>query len=367
MTTTPTAPLRDFGRLMSRIFRFAKTLSFGLIGLMAVFLAFRVAEIYQFFERLHPLAGYAFLAVFTMLFLWLVVRPIYQFLKMPVVIRPPDLPPKGERRLRHLVRHLEFVERYVRNLIKNPAWEGTPDQVEAAVAACQRLRAKAEGAKEDELEALAKQVRELERTTVGALLAPLDRQASEIIRREAMGVGVATAVSWNGTVDAFVVLWRNCNLVTRLARLYYGRPGARGSLSILRDVAAATLTSAYMQDLSETAGSALGTVFGKTVGVLAGPVMDGGINAVATLRIGYVAKARCRAFEAWNERTRVEAIGAALKEAAGFSKDVVTEVVRTVGGGLLGLPGKVLGKMGDALSGIWKKRPDDGEPSPAGA
>lgn len=362
------APVQDFARVLRAIFRFARYASFGLIGVMIVFLAFRVAEVYRFFAEIHTGLGIAFLAVFAAALWWLVGRPLLRFLRMPAVLRPPDLPPMDERTGRHLARHLEFVERYLAHLEQNPEWEGAPEEVAAAVARCRALRDRTSGAEREEVAALSAEIRALEGETVTRLLEPLDRKARQVIRQEALGVGLATAVSWNGTIDAFIVLWRNCNLVSRIARIYYGRPGVRGTLSILRDVSGATLASAYLQDLSEAAGGALGSVFGRTVGVLGGPLLDGGLNAVATLRIGYVAKARCRAFSAWNQTTRGEAVMGAFKEAAAFSKEVVTEIVKTVGGGVLKLPGQVLGKLGEALGGFFKKPKDEGpEPAPSGA
>lgn len=356
-------PLSDFGRVLSALFKFARYVSYGLTGFMLVFLAFRVAEIYRWFADMHPAAGIAFLVVFGVLFVWLIGRPIYRFLKVPVVMRPPNLPPRGERTGKDLARHLTFVERYIRHLTKNPSWQGSPSDIEAVAARCQDLARRAQGVDAAGVEALATEIRDLERKDVGRLLAPLDQEAATLIRREALGVGVATAVSWNGTVDAFIVLWRNCNLVSRIARIYYGRPGVRGTLSILRDVSGATLAGAYMQDLSEMAGGALGTVFGKSFGALAGPVMEGGLNAVATLRIGYVAKARCRAFDAWTERTRVDALKGAVAEAGQFSKTVFTEVVKTVGGGVFKIPAAAVTKVADSISNFWSRLGrDDPEP-----
>jgi hypothetical protein len=162
------------------------------------------------------------------------------------------------------------------------------------------------------------------------------------------------------------VLWRNCNLVSRLATLYYGRPGARGSLSILRDVSAATLASAYLQDLSTAAGTALGGVLGTGLGAVAGPVLDGSLNALCTARIGYLAKARCRAFAAWTERTRVEALKGALSEAGAIASGLVFDLVKTVGGGLLSLPGRIASSVGSTVAGWFRRSPPAGE-QPVGA
>ncbi|MDJ0522081.1 MAG: DUF697 domain-containing protein [Planctomycetota bacterium] len=359
------APLQDFGRVMRALFRFARYISFGIIGLMIVFLAFRVAEVYRFFADIEPWLGTAFLVVFGLLLVLLVGRPVYRFLKVPAALKPPPLPPMEERRGRDLVRHLAFVEGYLAALVKNPEWEGAPAEVEAAIERCRALREEAAHAGREAVAALSDRVGELERDTVQRLLEPLDRKVRTVIRQEAVGVGIATAVSWNGTIDAFIVLWRNCNLVSRVARIYYGRPGVRGTLAILRDVSAATIAGAYLQDLTEAAGGALGGLFGKTVGALGGPLLDGAVNGVVTLRIGYMAKARCRSFSAWNEAGRVEAARDAFKEAGAFSKDVVTEIFKTVGTGLWKIPGKAIGKLGDALGGFFKK-PEEGV-EPAGA
>jgi hypothetical protein len=359
-------PIQDFGRVLRAIFRFARLASYGLIGVMVVFLAFRVAEVFDALADVHVALGWAFLALFAAAAWFLVGRPVYRFLRVPVAIRPPTFPPPAERTPRHLVRHLDFVERYVEGLRANPEWPGTPDEVDAAVAACRALRERATRAARADLDALSREVAALERDVVGALLQPLDKKVNDVIRAEALGVGIATAISLNGTIDAFIVLWRNCNMVSRIANVYYGRPGPRGSLRILRDVSVATLASAYAQDLSEAAGGMLGGLLGKTAGVFAGPVLDGSVNAICTLRIGYLAKARCRSFQAWNERTRLEAVRYALGEAAALSTGLVADILKSVGGGLLRLPGKILGGMGSVMASLLRWTADK-PPAPEGA
>ena len=354
------APIQDFQRVLRTVVKFARTVSYTLIIMMAVFLAFRVAEVYSFLADIHLSLGILFLVAFFAALGWFVARPIYHFLKMPAALRPPELPPIESRTAADLKKHLAFVERYLASLPQNPEWDGDPLEVDAAIERVRALGEEAAEATPAQVADLSTRIRELEDETVTRLLAPLDAKVRTVIRQEALGVGIATAVSWNGTVDAFIVLWRNCNLIARIARIYYGRPGARGTLSILRDVSAAVIAGAYLQDLSEAAGTALGGVFGKTAGALGGPLLDGGLNGVATLRIGYVAKARCRSFTAWNETTRVGAMSAAFKEAALQSKDLVSEIIRTVGGGLWKVPSKVVTKLIDSVSGFFKKSDGDG-------
>ena len=91
------------------------------------------------------------------------------------------------------------------------------------------------------------------------------------------------------------------------------------------------------------------------------------MNGVATLRIAYLAKARCRSFSAWKGQTRSQAMSGAFKEAAGLSKDLVAEIIRTVGGGLWKLPANAVRKLVGAVGGFFKKAEPDEAPEPAGA
>ena len=112
----------------------------------------------------------------------------------------------------------------------------------------------------------------------------------------------------------------------------------------------------------------VGSFAGKTAGFFTGPLMEGCLNGVATLRIGYLAKGRCRAFEAWTERTAVGAARAALTEAGRFSAGLVNDLVRTVGGGILRLPGKVVSGLGEKLGAMFRRaEPEAGGEAPQGA
>jgi uncharacterized membrane protein YcjF (UPF0283 family) len=77
--------------------------------------------------------------------------------------------------------------------------------------------------------ALVGEIIQLETTMINPLLSELDAKVEAYIRREALAVGVSTAVCTSGTLDAFVVLWRAANMVSRISRYYYGRPGLHGS------------------------------------------------------------------------------------------------------------------------------------------
>ena len=153
-----------------------------------------------------------------------------------------------------------------------------------------------------------------------------------LIHAEAVGVGIATAVSMNGTVDAFIVLWRNANLVARISRIYFGRPHLMGSLRILRDVAAIVVVSRALEDVTDITGDVIGGLLGKMGGLVAGPVMDGGVNAMMTLKLGYLAKRRCRSFKGWSAKQAKSISAEALKDVKEESGSVVTDLLKGVGG-----------------------------------
>jgi hypothetical protein len=303
--------------------------------------------------------------ILVLILVWrLIGVPVVRFLRLPTVLTPPKAPAKREDwKARHIAARYRFLERYLAHAARNPLLEGSKREVRAAArAAAEAARRPGGDGDEPALGALLR----FERERVDPLLAPLDREVDKVIRSEALAVGVSTAVSPNGTLDAFLVLWRNANLVSRIANVYYGKPGARGSLRILRDVSAAALLATYLEGLTEAAGGLLRGVLGSVAGVVAGPVVDGSVNALATLRIGYLAKARCRSFKAWTDSTRKQALADALAAAKARSGEVVSEVAKAAGSAL----GGITGAVGDAMKGgvgLLRKLFGGTDPEPGGA
>jgi uncharacterized membrane protein YcjF (UPF0283 family) len=202
---------------------------------------------------------------------------------------------------------------------------------------------------------------------VDPLLAPLDDQVRQVIRQESLAVAVATAVSPSGAADAFVVLWRNVNLVARVAEIYYGRPGIRGTFLVLTDVSFAAVVASQMQGIAEKGVHTAGGFLGKAASPFAGPVVDGVINGLVTMRIGYLAMRRCRAFRAFTERSIGGFLQSAFKEAAKQSAGLATDVVTKVGTPLLKMPVEAGKKLVDWVSESvrdwfgWKSGPEPSE------
>ncbi len=329
----PQAPNWELARQWSLAWR---ALKWGVGGLIALALLMVVGQgylYYNLFADIHPLLGIGFVAVLTAALGLLVGRPLWGFFRTPVMAQPPhvstDESDPGSAAMRT---RLAYDLRYLAALRRNPHLRGEAEAIESSIQAGRRLADAARAGDLENRRALLARIHAFEAEHIEARLAALDARVDQIIRAEAVAVGVATAVSMNGTVDAFIVLWRNANLVSRIARLYFGRPHLRGSLLILRDVAAIVIVSRALEDVTDITGDVIGGLLGRMGGLVAGPVMDGAVNATMTLKLGYLAKRRCRTFEAWTPASARSISAEALERVKRDSGAVVGDLLKRCGG-----------------------------------
>ncbi|MBU2607279.1 MAG: DUF697 domain-containing protein [Alphaproteobacteria bacterium] len=288
---------------------------------------------YRMFDDVHPVLGYAYVVILAVILGVMVGRPIRSFLAMPVAARPPSIviDPKAPE-LSALAARLKYDLKYLDMLAANPLLKDESEAIRAGVAKGRGLLERAARGPQDEALAVSVELEAFERDHIEALLKPLDAKVNALIHAEAVGVGVATAVSMNGTVDAFIVLWRNANLIARVSRIYFGRPHLGGSLRILRDVAAIVVVSRALEDVTDITGDVIGGLLGRMGGLVAGPLMDGGINAMMTLKLGYLAKRRCRSFKGWSAEQARAISEEALQGVKQESGSVVADLLKRCGG-----------------------------------
>jgi len=288
---------------------------------------------YRMFDDVHPVLGYAYLVILALILGVMVGRPIRSFLAMPVAARPPSIviDPKAPEPSA-LAARLKYDLKYLEMLAGNPLLKDESDAIRAGIAKGRALLERALRGPQDEALAVSVELEAFERDHIEALLKPLDAKVNALIHAEAVGVGVATAVSMNGTVDAFIVLWRNANLIARVSRIYFGRPHLGGSLRILRDVAAIVVVSRALEDVTDIAGDVIGGLLGRMGGLVGGPLMDGGINAMMTLKLGYLVKRRCRSFKGWSAGQAKAISEEALQGVKQESGSVVADLLKRCGG-----------------------------------
>ncbi|MDF1607434.1 TIGR01620 family protein [Hoeflea sp. YIM 152468] len=123
------------------------------------------------------------------------------------------------------------------------------------------------------------------------LMAPLDRQARQLIVNAARRVSVVTAVSPRAFVDLAFVSFEAVRLIRALAELYGGRPGTIGMIRLFRDVIAhLAVTGAIAAGdslIQQVVGHGLAAKLSARLG-------EGVINGLMTARIGISAMDLCR-------------------------------------------------------------------------
>ncbi len=350
-------PNGEFGQMLRRVWTALRWASLGMIVLAVLVVGREVREWFRVAWDINPALGVLFLGVVAA-GLWLaVVRPMIRYWAVPAAVRPPD--DQGSIQtaaITDLAERGRFLVRLADNLARNPRMATAVPAVMQARHAADRFVADCKPG--GPIEQLRAQLQSLESTSFEPLYKTLDDEANQIIRAEALAVGLGTAISMNGTVDAWIVLWRNLNLVTKLAGVYYGRPGVRGTLFVLRDVATAMFLATKLQGALEGATGLLGGWLGKATSTMMGPVADGIVNALVTTRIGYVAKARCRSFHAWTEASVQGVLVTCFKEAASHGRGIVGDIAGSVKSGVVKVSGEMWRKTTEWISGLFPK----GEP-----
>ncbi|HMK80208.1 MAG TPA: TIGR01620 family protein [Xanthobacteraceae bacterium] len=118
------------------------------------------------------------------------------------------------------------------------------------------------------------------------LMAPLDREASQLVARTATRVSIVTAVSSRAAVDMLFVAVAALGMIRRLAALYGGRPGFLGLMRLTRHIIA---------HLALTGGMAAGDgliqqMLGHGVAAkLSARLGEGVLNGLFTARLGLAA------------------------------------------------------------------------------
>ncbi len=328
-----TAPQWEFASQWTKAWKVIKWSGAALLTLAFLTVIGQGFLFYRMFDDVHPLLGYSFVLLLAGLLLLLVGRPLVSFLSMPVAARPPHTPFDIENPdISLLSQRLRYDLKYLAMLKRNPLLAEDVAAMDDGLAAGRALLARFAIAGTDSAAQVAAGLETFQKDHIEPHLKTLDAKVDKLIHAEAVGVGVATAFSMNGTVDAFVVLWRNANLIARISQIYFGRPHLGGTLLILRDVAAIVVVSRAMEDVTDMTGDVIGGLLGRMGGLIAGPVMDGAVNAMLTLKMGYLAKRRCRAFEGWSARQARSISAEALERVKKESGSVATDLLKRCGG-----------------------------------
>ena len=118
------------------------------------------------------------------------------------------------------------------------------------------------------------------------LMTPLDQEARRLVSSAAQRVSVVTAVSPRAVVDVLFVFVVALRLIRQLARLYGGRPGALGMISLMRHVIGHLAITGGMAATDSLVQQMLGHGIAAKLSHRLG---EGVLNGLLTARLGLAA------------------------------------------------------------------------------
>ncbi len=258
---------------------------FALVASLSLF-ALELVHLHALLAGIHPFLAWSVTGLLLFGVGGLLGTLAWRWWSVPRVLMPPDLPPPAEGwTLRQARAYLRFARQYLERQAANPALG--PDDASGIAPALERVAS---------LDATlpAEKLVETVEQQVDLALEPLDRKARQEVWRAACQVAALTAINPSSLLDVLITLLRNLDLMARLATLYGGRPGLVPSLRIVRDVMASAATAGLLDRLAEGASSVAAEMVGSWTTRLAGPVGQGLVNGLVTVRLGDAAVARCR-------------------------------------------------------------------------
>lgn len=297
-------PLDSFARVWTRAYIIGRRLLWAATVTVTILVILEAVHLYDLLARVHPILAWTVTGVLATIILGWSGWRCLRYLRNPTVLSPPVLPDIEEgwtaAEQRCFVR---FARRYLQRQERNPRLDlDTKAGIPAAVLELETGLAPEDAA--DPARAALALSRKVE-TILNRITAPLDKEANRLIRRAAVEVAVATAVSPSVFMDFMITLGRNIDLIARLADLYYGRPGLLGTLKVSRDVLGTAAMAGALEYVSDNVTSALSEVTGSWSARILGPLGQGLVNGVVTLRIGAAARMRCRSTGGTRPRWRI--------------------------------------------------------------
>lgn len=137
---------------------------------------------------------------------------------------------------------------------------------------------------------------------VASYLQELDRKTTPMIIENANAIFLSTAISQNGSLDSFVVLFSMVRMVWQLAKVYQTRPTLISLLKLYMQVASVVLMARTIEDadlieyqveplITSIIGESIASAIPGMVPIsnlIVSSLMEGAVNAFLTLRVGII-------------------------------------------------------------------------------
>jgi hypothetical protein len=287
-------------------------ISLLILVVFVLFVISQTSQVVALAAQAHPVLGKAVFWFLIFVYLVLVLVPLVLFFRLPRALSPPE-ESEGEAMNRYLIK-------LSRRLKRNTRIKGRPIET---------------------------------RYDLEQAIGALDKDADQVIKKNAAAVFITTAISQSGRLDAFTVLIAQVRMVWQVAQVFYQRPVLREMAQLYANVAATAFVAGEISDIdvsrqvepiitSVLGASLTGTIPGvnRVAGIVTNSLLTGSANAYLTLRVGAIAKRYCGSLvkkerSAIRRSSTIEAARMLTKivmdSAGNISKAFVTAAVRSPG------------------------------------
>jgi len=302
--TTLAVPLDSFSAVLSRAWRWTRRAAWTVAIVAAAIVALEVWRTLDTLAGIHPwLAWGVGVGIGVPLLAW-AGRAAWRYGRVPAVTAPPELPPiEAGWGPRDQEAFRRFAVRWLERQAANPH---LPDSVKERIPeAIADLRRPLTAEEAPDTIAAARVLDARASAWIDEVVAPLDKEADRQIRVAAVQVAAATAISPSVLMDSLITLARNLDLCARLADLYYGRPGLVGTARVARDVLGTAVAAGALEVVTDHVTGTLSEMTGSWASRWLGPIGQGAVNGILTMRLGGAAKRRCRSLASRRPRWSV--------------------------------------------------------------
>lgn len=287
--------------------------------LMTIFIVNQFWTLYQLLAQLHPIVAAAVIAVLAVGLAYICFKVTRQLVKNQPVLELP-LNPSDEE-------YAAYLDSWLAILAKNPHLDATQYQLLA------------EGG-ELTLDA------ESKAALINDGLATLKDKSLPMIKENANAIFLSTAISQNGSLDSFMVLFSLLRMVWQLANFYETRPSLVSLLKLYLQVASVVLMARTLEDadlIEDQMEPLIASIIGESLAsaipgmvpianLVVSSLMEGTVNAFLTMRVGLIAQNYLGSAQALEKSSLRRATSTqALRHMGSIIKSNSSIVLKTVG------------------------------------
>ena len=281
--------------------------------LLSFFAVIEVIRAYNTLYQLNEFAGYAFLSVIGIIFIWLIIYVTKAIGARPKVIKAPRIKNRLIATQRELKTYSRYLARYVRRLCENDRL--SDEDLNELIYGLEVFLKKNEG-RITEQERIGN-IQQLESEYIEPLLMKLDEQAEREVQTCVRDIMLGVTLSPYRAIDLFVVIYRNAIMTVNIIKIYNSRPQLTEQLLICKDVVSIVAAVNFINFGSRFTEQLMSSV--PYIGSIVDDIAQGIGAGLLTSAAGHAAIHRCRAYRGWDRDDSMEMMASRIGK---FFRDI---------------------------------------------